>query len=84
MRSGFVLPQNFADQNHEDECDVTEASDSELFEDVITAEDEVITIKCAIHTLQLRVHDFFKANSSAKRSGVKSNKCRQKDQQREY
>ena len=66
MRSGFVLPQNFADQNHEDECDVNEASDSELCEDVITAEDEVITVKCAIHTLQLRVHDFSKANSSAK------------------
>ena len=30
MRSDFVMPENFADQNDEDECDVTEASESEL------------------------------------------------------
>ena len=25
MRSDFVLPENFADQNDEDECNITEA-----------------------------------------------------------
>ena len=39
MRSDFALPKNFADQNDKGECYVTEASDSELWEDVITAED---------------------------------------------
>ena len=33
---------------------------------VITAEDGVITGRCAVYTLQRRGHDFFKANSSAK------------------
>ena len=45
MRSDFALPKNFADRNDEDECDVTEASDSELWEDRITAEDGVITVR---------------------------------------
>ena len=41
MRSNFALPKNFADRNLEDECDVAEASDSKLWENVITAEDGV-------------------------------------------
>ena len=74
MRSDFVLPENFADQNDEDECDITEAFDSELWKILITAEDGVITVRSAVYTLQLSVHDFFKANSSAKEvvSKVKS------------
>ena len=44
---------------------MTEGSDSKLWEDVITAEDGVITVGWAIYTLQLSVHDFFKANSNA-------------------
>ena len=39
MRSDFALSENFSDQNDEDECDVTAACESELWEDVITAED---------------------------------------------
>ena len=78
MRSDFALPENFPDQSDEDECDVTEASDSELWEDVITAEDGVITVKCAVHTLQLNEHDFFKANSSAKEAVSKVKKIDKK------
>ena len=48
MKSDFFLPENFADQNDEDECDVTEASDSELWEDVIRA--GVNNIRCAVYT----------------------------------
>ena len=66
MRTDFALPENFADENDEDKCDVTEASDSELWEDVITAKDGFITIRYHVHTLQLSVRDFFKANFSAK------------------
>ena len=66
MRIDFALPENFADQNDEDECDVTKASDSEISEDVISAEGGAITVRCAVYTLQLSVHDFFKANFSAK------------------
>ena len=57
MKSGFVLPKNFANQNDEDDCVVTEDFNSELGEDIITVEDGVIT--CAAYTLQLSVHDFF-------------------------
>ena len=64
MRRNFALLENFADRNDEDECDVTEASDSELWEDVLTAED--ITVRCIVHTLQLSVYDFLKAKFSAK------------------
>ena len=32
----------------------------------MTAEYGVITVRCAVHSLQLSVHDFFKANFSAK------------------
>ena len=46
----FALPETFSDQNDEDDCDVTEASDSELWEDVVTAEDGVITLGCAVDT----------------------------------
>ena len=56
-KSDFALPKNF-DQNDEDECEVTEASDRELWEEIITAEDEVITVRCAVHSLQLSVHNF--------------------------
>ena len=66
MRSDFALPETFTQQNDENECDVTEASDSGLWEDAITAEDVLNTVWCAVHTLQRRVHDFFKANFSAK------------------
>ena len=45
--------------------DVTEASDSKLWKNAITAENGVITVRYALHTLQLSVH-FFKTNSSAK------------------
>ena len=58
--------QKFADQSDEDEYDVTKASDSEFWENVITAEEGVITVRCAAHTLQLSVHDFFKTNFSTK------------------
>ena len=59
MSSDFALPKNFADQNDEDECDVTEAFDSELLEDVVTATDGIVIVRCAVYTLQLSVHDFF-------------------------
>ena len=36
-----------------------------LWEDVITAEGGVITVRCAVYTLQLSVRYFFKDNSSA-------------------
>ena len=66
MRRNFALPETFAEPNDEDELDViTEVCDSELREDVITAADGVITVRCAVHTLQLSVHDFFKTNFSA-------------------
>ena len=71
MRSDFALPENFPDQHGKDECDVTQASYSELWEDVITAEDGVITIRCGVHTLQLSVLDFFNANANAKEVGSK-------------
>ena len=45
---------------------MTEASDSEFWENVITAEDGVITVRCAVHTLQLSVRAFFKTNFSTK------------------
>ena len=66
MRSDFALPQNFTDRNDDDECDVTEASDSGLCEHVITAKDGVVIVRCAVHTLHLSMHDFFIANFSAK------------------
>ena len=47
-----------------DESDVTEASTSEFWENVITAEDGMIGQ--AVHTLQLRMHNFFKAKSSVR------------------
>ena len=65
MRSNFALAESFSDQNDEDECDLTETSGSELWEDVVTTEDGIITVRCAVHTLQPSVHDFFKTNSSA-------------------
>ena len=33
---------------------------------MIAAEGEVITVRCAVYTLQQSMHDYFKANSSAK------------------
>ena len=66
IRNDFALPENFADQNDEDNCNVTEATDSELWEDEITAENVIITVRCAVYTLQIIVHDFFRPNSSAK------------------
>ena len=51
MRSDFALPKNFANQNDKNECNITEASDGELLEDVIPAKDKVITIRYAIYTL---------------------------------
>ena len=66
MRSDCALPKNFADQNDNHECNIPEASDNELWEDVITAEDGVITVSYAVYTLQQSVHDFFKANFSGK------------------
>ena len=50
MRSDFALPENFADRNDEDECDVTEASGSGLWEDVIAAKRGAITVwVCCSH-----------------------------------
>ena len=66
LRSDFALTENFADQNDENECDVTEASYSGFREVVITAEGRVITVRCGVRTLYVDVHDFFKSNSSAK------------------
>ena len=83
MKRDFALPENVVDENDEDERDVTEAFDRELLEDVITAHDGVIAFSFAVHTLQLSVHDFFKATSS-RRSGVKSEKCHRKHPQAEY
>ena len=71
------MPKSFGDQNDGDECDVTEVSDSELWEDVITAKVGAITVKCAVYTLQLTVHDFFKANSNPKKVVSKVEKYRQ-------
>ena len=65
IRSHFALSENFADLNDKNECGVTEASNRELWKDVITVVDGVTTVRCAGHTLQLNVHDFFKANSRA-------------------
>ena len=45
MKSDFARPKNFLYQNDEDGCDVTEASDSELWKDVKTAEDRVISAR---------------------------------------
>ena len=50
MRSDFVLLESFADQNEVDKCDVTEAYDSELWEDVITAEHAVTTVFTELFT----------------------------------
>ena len=66
MRSDFALTENFADQNDEDGCGVTEASYSELQEVVITAQGGVTAVRFDVRTLYLGVHDFFKANSSTK------------------
>ena len=74
----IFLPENIADQNDKNECDVTEASDNQLWKDVITAEDGVITAKCAVHTLLLSEHDFFKANSSGKKAVAKVKNVAQK------
>ena len=71
MRSNFALPENFSDQNDENECDVAEAPKSEFWEDVTTAEDGVITANSVVCTLRLSVHDFFKANFSAKKVASK-------------
>ena len=38
MRSNFALRENFADQNDQDEYDITEVSGSKIWEDIITAE----------------------------------------------
>ena len=62
----YVLPEDFADQNAKDECYVTEASDREFWENVITAEGGVTTVRYAVHTLQLSVHDFLKLISPPK------------------
>ena len=32
-------------------ANIKKASDSKLWEDVMTAEDEVITVRCAVYTL---------------------------------
>ena len=49
MKSDVVVPENLADQNEKDECDVTEAFDNELWESVVTTKDKiVITVKCAV------------------------------------
>ena len=63
MKSDIFLTENVADLNNADERDVTETSDNEL---AITNEDGVVTIRCPVYTLQLSVHDFIKANFSAK------------------
>ena len=34
MKSHFALPENFADHIDEDECEITKASDSELWESI--------------------------------------------------
>ena len=67
MRSDLALPENFANQNDEDGCDVHEASDSGLWEDVITTEDGIITVRCAVYTIQQSVHDFFKDITALKK-----------------
>ena len=66
LRSDFSLTENFADQNDENECDVTEASYIALRKVVITAEGGVTAVRFDVCTLYLDVHDFFKSNSSAK------------------
>ena len=81
MGSDFALLESFSDQNDKDECDITEASDCELCEDVLTAENGV-TVRCAVHTLQLSVHDFFKANSTAKKVVSKVRNAARKTHQR--
>ena len=49
IRSDFALPKIFADQNDENECDVTEVSNSELWEAVITAGDGYYRQTCCSH-----------------------------------
>ena len=51
MRSNFALPENFADQYDQDEYDITEVSGSKLWEDIIAAENGVITYcqVCCLH-----------------------------------
>ena len=68
MRNDFALIENDGVQDDEDESDRCETSDNEIEVDAIglTAEDGVITVRCAVHTLQLSVHDFFEANFSVK------------------
>ena len=61
IRHAPIPRKGSGNQQQQDKCDVTEASDSTLWEDVITAEDKRITIRGAVHTLQLSVHDFLKA-----------------------
>ena len=51
MKSDFAFLENFAHDNDQNECDLSEASNSKLWEDVVTAEDGVITIRCAVYTL---------------------------------
>ena len=65
-----------------DKCGATEAFDSELWEEIIIAKDGVITIKHAIHTLHLRVHDFLEANFSARRVVSKVKNVTQKTHNR--
>ena len=70
MRSDFALSEgeNILDQDVENDCDENQISPSglEIKNEIMTAEDGVITVRCAVHTLQLSVHDFFKANSNAR------------------
>ena len=68
MRNDFALIENDGVQDDEDESDRCETSDNEIEVEAIglTAEDGVITVRCAVHTLQLSVHDFFEANFSVK------------------
>jgi len=66
MRSDFALAQQNCGSEDDDEHDVAETSDNELDVEALTAEDGVMTVRCAVHTLQLSVHDFFRANSEVK------------------
>ena len=72
MRSDFALleGENTLDQDVENDCDENQISPSglKIENEIMTAEDGVITVRCADHTLQLSVglHDFFKVNSNAR------------------
>ena len=66
-----ALLENFADQNNEDECDLIKVSHRKLWEDLVTDKDGVISVRCAVHTLQQSVHDIFKLISAPKKRGQK-------------